>query len=205
MLTSANEAEVNAVLSMLAGESSDSAGTESMTVATGHGLSEDEGVQSPRSVHRKRSRRMSHLDAPAEGKKRKKRLRQSSGLELDVDPTTSLLGGGSASTNLEDNIRGCDDVRFGGHVLDEDDEEEKVPLIRKNSRSSRSSDFPMQALSGLVSLQGLTMSAIDHALEEIIPEDLLSKPLEVESSVVCSEVLFGCLHGCSRRITTGSI
>jgi hypothetical protein len=49
------------------------------------------------------------------------------------------------------------------------------------------------------------MSAIDHALEEIIPEDLLSKPLEVESSVVCSEVLFGCLHGCSRRITTGSI
>jgi hypothetical protein len=52
-------------------------------------------------------------------------------------------------------------------VLDEDeeDEEEEIPLIRKNSRRSRSSDIPMQALSGLVSLQGLTMSAFDHTLE----------------------------------------
>jgi hypothetical protein len=46
----------------------------------------------------------------------------------------------------------------------------------------------MQALSGLVSLQGLTMFAIDHALEEIIPENLLSEPPEVESSIVRSEV-----------------
>jgi hypothetical protein len=47
----------------------------------------------------------------------------------------------------------------------------------------------MQALLGLVSLQVLLMSAIDHALEEIIPEDLLSEPHEVESSVVRTEVL----------------
>jgi hypothetical protein len=46
----------------------------------------------------------------------------------------------------------------------------------------------MQALSGLVSLQGLTMSAIDHALEEIIPEDLLLEPPETKSSVVRIEV-----------------
>jgi hypothetical protein len=64
----------------------------------------------------------------------------------------------------------------------------KFPLIRKNSRSSRSSDILMQALSGLVILLGLTMSAIDHALEEIIPENLLSEPPEVESSIVHSEV-----------------
>jgi hypothetical protein len=32
------------------------------------------------------------------------------------------------------------------------------------------------------------MSAIDHALEEIIPKDLLSEPPEVESSIVRSEV-----------------
>jgi hypothetical protein len=57
-----------------------------------------------------------------------------------------------------------------------------------NSRRSRNSDIPMQALSGLVSLQGLTMSTIDHALEEIILEDLLSEPLEVESSIVRLEV-----------------
>ena len=58
------------------------------------------------------------------------------------------------STTLEDNFRGCDDARVGGCVLDEDEEEEEeeIPLIRKNSHRSRSSDIPMQALSGLVSL-----------------------------------------------------
>jgi hypothetical protein len=86
---------------------------------------------------------MSHPATPAEGKKRKKRLRRSSGLELDADPTTSVLSGGPASTNLEDDIGGCDGVRVSGRVLDEDEEEEGVPLIRKNSRNSRSSDIPM--------------------------------------------------------------
>jgi hypothetical protein len=32
------------------------------------------------------------------------------------------------------------------------------------------------------------MSAFDHALEEIIPENLLSEPPKVDSSIVCSEV-----------------
>lgn len=73
-------------------------------------------------------------------------------------------------------------------MLDEDEEEEEeVPLIRKNSRNNRSSDIPTQVLSGLVSLQGLTMSAFDHALEEIIPENLLSEPTEAESSIVRSK------------------
>jgi hypothetical protein len=54
MPTSVDEAEVNAILSMLAGEMSDTAHTESMTVATGHGLGEDEGVRSPGSVRHKR-------------------------------------------------------------------------------------------------------------------------------------------------------
>jgi hypothetical protein len=187
MPTTADETEVNDVLCMLAGESPDSTHTESVTVATGHGLGEDEGVQSPESVRRKRPRRMSHVVAPAEGKKRKKRLRRSSGLELDADPTASVLSGGPASTNLEDDIRDCDGVRVGDRVLNED-EEEDVPLIRKNSRSYSSSDIPMQALSGLVSLQGLTMSAIDHVLEEIIPKNFLLEPPETESSVVRTEV-----------------
>jgi hypothetical protein len=71
---------------------------------------------------------------------------------------------------------------------DEEEEEEEVPLIRKNTRRSRSSDIRMQALSGLVNLQGLSISDFDHPLEEIIPENLLSEPLEVDSSIICSEV-----------------
>jgi hypothetical protein len=125
MPTGADEAKVNVVLSLLAGDLSDSTRTESMTVAIGHGLGEDEGVHSPGNVHHKRSRRTIHPAVPTEGKKRKKTLRWSSGLEQDADPTTSLLSGGPASTNLEDVIGGCDDVRVGGLVLDEDEEEEE--------------------------------------------------------------------------------
>jgi hypothetical protein len=70
------------------------------------------------------------------------------------------------NTILEDDVRGSDDAWVVGGVLDEDEEEEEeeVPLIRKNNRRNRSSDIPMQALSALVSLQGLSISDFDHAL-----------------------------------------
>jgi hypothetical protein len=97
---------------------------------------------------------MSLAAAPAEGKKRKKRLRWSSGLELGAESTVLVFGGGLASANLEDDIENCDGARVGGCVLDEDEEEEEeiIPLIRKNSCNNSSDDVPVQALSGLVSL-----------------------------------------------------
>jgi hypothetical protein len=64
-----------------------------------------------------------------------------------------------ASAILEDNAEGCDDAQTAGGVFDE--EEEEIPLIRKNSRHYRGSDggsdIPSQALSALVSLQGLSI------------------------------------------------
>jgi hypothetical protein len=52
-------------------------------------------------------------------------------------------------------------------VFDKDQEEE-ILLIRKNSRHYRGSDggsdIPSQALSALVSLQGLSISDFDQAL-----------------------------------------
>jgi hypothetical protein len=126
----------------------------------------------------------------AEGRKRKKRLRRSSSLELGADSAILVLGGGSTSANLKDDIENCDGARVGGRVFDEDeeDEEEVPPLIRKNSRSKNSDDVPIQALSGLVSLQRLTMSAIDHALEEIIPKDLLLELPKAEGATIRIEV-----------------
>jgi hypothetical protein len=174
MPTSTDEAEMNDDLSMLARESSDSARTELMVVGIGQNLGEDEEIQKPKGARRKRSHRTNHPTMPDEEKKRKKRLRRLSCLEQDAGPSTSLLGDGPVSTTLKDDVRGCDDARVGGCMLDEDEEEEKeeIPLIRKNNRRSRSSDIPMQALSGLISLQGLS-SDFDHALEEIILENLL--------------------------------
>ena len=52
MKTTTDEAEVNAILSMLVGESSDSACTKSASVAAGHVLGKDEGTHSPGSVRR---------------------------------------------------------------------------------------------------------------------------------------------------------
>jgi hypothetical protein len=79
----------------------------------------------------------------------------------------------------------------------EEEEEEEIPLIRKNSRRHRGSDIPMQALSALVILQGLSISDFNHALEEIIPENLLSEPPEVDNPVIYSEVLDDALLPCN--------
>jgi hypothetical protein len=55
MQETTDEAEVNAVLSMLAGESSESARTESTSAAAGRAFSGDEGACSPGGARRKRS------------------------------------------------------------------------------------------------------------------------------------------------------
>lgn len=163
MPTSADNAEMNDVFSMLAGELSDSACTELMVVAIGQDLGEDKEIRKPEGAHRKRSRRVNHAAAPIEEEKKKRRLQRLSCLEQDAGPSTLFLGDGLVSTILEDNVRGCDDVRVAGSVLDgeEEEEEEEIPLIRKNSHHNRGSDIPMQALSTLVSLQGLLIYDFD--------------------------------------------
>jgi hypothetical protein len=109
-------------------------------------------------------------------------------LEQDVGPSTLFLGDGLASTIPKDNAGGCDDTQAAGSVpVEEEEEEEEIPLIRKNSRRHRGSDIPAQALSALVSLQGLSISNFEKALEDIIPEDLLSEPPEADNPTICSE------------------
>jgi hypothetical protein len=85
---------------------------------------------------------------------------------------------------------GCDRAPAVVRIFDEDDEEEEaVPLIRKNSRHYRGSkgdsDIPSP---DLVSLQEPSISDFDQALEEVIPEDMLSEPIADDMMVVCSEI-----------------
>jgi hypothetical protein len=186
----ADEAEANVVPSMLAGESFESTRIESVGTAARRVFNEDEGAYSPEGVCRKRLCRTGHPIVSAEGKKRKRRLRRSSGLELGADSIALVLGGGPTCANLKVDIESCGGTRVGRHVSDEDeeDEEEVSPLIRKNCRSRNSDNVPIQALSGLVNLQRLTMSVIDHALEEIIPKDLLLELPKTESAAIRAEV-----------------
>jgi hypothetical protein len=52
----------------------------------------------------------------AETKRRKIKLRHSSGLELEADFAVLDLGGDPASADLEDDIESCGGIRAGGRV-----------------------------------------------------------------------------------------
>jgi hypothetical protein len=86
---------------------------------------------------------------------------------------------------------GRDPVPFVVRIIDEDEEEE-VPLIRKNNQCYRvsggSSDIPSPALSALVGLQELSIANFDQALEDVVPEDLLSEPTDGDMMDVCSDI-----------------
>jgi hypothetical protein len=194
MASSNDDDEMDAVLSLLAGESSNSTRTEPMAITTGQEFVEDVEIRKPKGARPKRSRRVNHPTAPVEEKKKKRQIRRLSCLDQDAGPSVPFPDDVLADAIPEVNAEGCYDVQAASGTLDEDEEEEEeeIPLIRKNSRHYRGSDWgndiPSQALSALVSLQGLSMSNFDQALEEVILEDILSEPPKVNIPTICSEV-----------------
>jgi hypothetical protein len=92
---------------------------------------------------------------------------------------------------VEADPNGCDPAPSIVCIFYEDEEEEEeIPLIHKNSwryRGSRGdSDIPSPALSALVSLQDLSITDFDQALEDVIPEDMLLEPTVDDMMDVCS-------------------
>jgi hypothetical protein len=91
---------------------------------------------------------------------------------------------------------GLDDAdpnRYNVRIIDEDEEEEEeIPLIRKNSRryiaSRESSGVPSPALSALVGLQELSLANFDQTLEDMVPEGLLLEPADGGMMEVCADV-----------------
>jgi hypothetical protein len=94
-------------------------------------------------------------------------------------------------------------------VADENDgeEEDEVPLTRKNSRqyiaSGESSGVSSPALSALIGLQELSLANFDQTLEDMVPEDLLSGPADDGVMEVCADVLDAGL-GSSRAASRAS-
>jgi hypothetical protein len=135
--------------------------------------------------------------APVEEKKKKRRLRRLSCLDQDAGPSVLILNDVPADAITKVDAKSSDNAQATGGMFDEDEEEEEeeIPLIHKNNRFYKGSkggiDIPSPALSALVSLQGLSISDFDQALEEVIPEDILSEPPEDDTPAVCSEVLDG--------------
>jgi hypothetical protein len=111
--------------------------------------------------------------------------------EVPVEVLSEVDPNGCNCVEIESN--GCDRASAIVRILDEDkEEEEEVPLIRKNSRHYRGSrgdsDIPSPALSALVSLQELSITDFDQALEDVVPEDMLSKLIVDDMMDVCSEI-----------------
>jgi hypothetical protein len=75
MLASTDDAEMDVVLSLLAGESSDSTCTELMAITTGQEFGEEVEIRKPEGARPKCSRRVNRPTTPVEEKKKKRRLR----------------------------------------------------------------------------------------------------------------------------------
>jgi hypothetical protein len=185
---------------MLAKDSSDAAPAETLVVAPI--LEADKALDAQKSVNvrPKRSRWADQASFPAEGeKKKKRRLRRVSSLDQGAGPSAPVAEEVPVPGFTEADPNGCDpsdadpngcDVR----VVDEDDEEEdEIPLIRKNNRcyiaSGESSGVPSPALSALTGLQELSLVNFDQTLEDMVLEDLLSEPADGGAMDVCAGVI----------------
>jgi hypothetical protein len=162
-----SDTEISAMLDMLAEDSSDAALAETLVVAPIPEADKALDAQRSANVRPKRSRRADQASFPAEGeKKKKRRLCQVSSLAQGAGPSVSVAEAVPVPEFAEADPNGCDpsDADPNGcdpaeadpngctvSVVDEDDEEEdEIPLIRKNSRryiaSGESSGVPSPAL-----------------------------------------------------------
>jgi hypothetical protein len=193
------DVEISAMLDMLAEDSSDSVPAETLAVAPIPEFGNTLDIQRSDSIRPKRPRQANHPTSPVEGKKKKKRwLRRVSCLNQDASPSAPAAGEVSVPIFTDADPNGCNPSRadLNGctvRIIDEDEEEEEeIPLIRKNSRryiaSGESSGIPSPALSALVGLQELSLENFDQTLEDMVPEDLLSEPADGGMMEVCADV-----------------
>jgi hypothetical protein len=209
-----SDAEISVMLDMLAEDSSDAAPAGTLVVAplpeTGKALD----IQRPDNVRSKRPCRSNQPVSPADGqKKKKRRLRRVSSLDRDAGPSAPAAEEVPVPEFTDADPNGCDpsDADPNGcavRVVDGDDEEEdEIPLIRKNNwcyvASGESSGVPSPTLSALISLQELSLANFDQTLEDMVPEDLLSEPADGGAMHVCVDVLDAGL-GSSRAASRAS-
>jgi hypothetical protein len=142
MLASTDDVEIDVVLSLLAGESSNSTHAEPMAITIGQELGEYVGTRKPEGARPKCTRRVSHPTAPVEEKRKKRRLRWLSCLDQGVGPSSPVHDDVPAEALPEVDAKGCDHAQAAVCIFDEDEEEEEaeVSLIRKNSRHYRGSE-----------------------------------------------------------------
>jgi hypothetical protein len=205
-----SDAEISAMLDMLAEDSSDAARAGTLVVAPLPEAGTTLDIQGPVSVRPKRPCWANHLDSPAdEQKKKKRRLLWVSSLDRDVGPSVPAAEEVLVPEVADADPNGCDPSVADPNGCDpsvadpdgcavciadenEGEEEDEVPLTRKKSRqyvaSGESSGVPSPALSALIGLQELSLANFDQTLEDMVLEDLLSEPADGDAMDVCADV-----------------
>jgi hypothetical protein len=220
-----SDAEISAMLDMLAEDSSDAAPAGTLVVAPLPEVGTTLDIQRPVSVCPKRPCRANQPDSPADEQKKKKRhLRRVSSLDRDVGPSVPAAEEVLVPEFTVADPNGCDpsvadpngcapsvvEPNVGDVCVadeNEGEEEDEVPLTRKNSRqyvvSGESSGVPSPTLSALIGLQELSLANFDQTLEDMVPEDLLSEPADGDAMDVCADV-FNAGLGSSRAASRAS-
>jgi hypothetical protein len=108
MPASIDDAEIDALLSMMAGESSDSTHIEPMAIMPRHKLGKAVEIRKPKGAHPKHPRRVSRPTAPIEEKKKKKRLRRLSCLDQGAGPSALVHDEVPIEILPEVDAKGCD-------------------------------------------------------------------------------------------------
>jgi hypothetical protein len=210
-----SDAEISAMLDMLAEDSSDAAPPGTLVVAPLPEASKALDIQRPVSVRPKRPCRANQPASPAdEQKKKKRRLRRVSSLDRDAGPSAPAVEEVPVPEFTDADPNGCDPPNADPNgcvvrVADENEEEEEdeIPMTRKNSRryaaSGESSGVLSRALSALIGLQELSLANFDQTLEDMVLEDLLSEPADGDAMDVCADV-FDAGLGSSRAASHAS-
>jgi hypothetical protein len=206
-----SDAEISAMLDLLAEDSSDAAPAGTLVVALLPEASTILDIQKPVSTRPRRPCRANQPYPSADGqKKKKRRLRRVSSLDRDVGASVPAAEEVPVTEFVDADPNGCvqsaadpsvgapsvaDPNGGAACVANEDDgeEEDEVPLTRKNSRqfiaSGESSGVPSPALSALIGLQELSLANFDQTLEDMVPEDLLLELADDGVMEVCGDVL----------------
>jgi hypothetical protein len=205
-----SDAEISAMLDLLAEDSSDAAPAGALVVAPLPEADTTLDVQKPVSARPRHPCQTNQPDPSAdEQKKKRRRLRRVSSFDQDAGtsvpatkgvPTTGLTDAdpNGCTQSTADPNGGAPSVADpnGGATcvvnVDNEEEEDEVPLTRKNSRqfiaSGESSGVPSPALSALIGLQELSLANFDQTLEDMVPEDLLSEPVDDGAMEACVDV-----------------
>jgi hypothetical protein len=205
-----SDADINAMLDLLAEDSSDAAPAGALAVVPLPEVDTTLDAQKPVSTRPRRPCRANQPDPSAdEQKKKRRRLRRVSSFDQDVGTSVPATEEMPATGLIDADPNGCTQSAADPNVgappvadpnggaacvvnVDDEEEENEAPLTRKNSRqfiaSGGSSGVPSPALSALIGLQELSLANFDQTLEDMVPEDLLSEPVDDGAMEACVDV-----------------